>query len=359
MKNGVHLVWSSPRNTGGSIIVIDKLTGRGCAWSIASKTVTKQLIAEGIVGRAIFRKPCPNKYNHLCVVKYGEEAHVMLQRGDEMAEEPLWSPSFIDAEIWKQAVSKFHVYTELDRNVEKHLLPEMGEYLQSIPDADLVSMTRDFLIKHGVINKPISQRRGKTYYFNENEVYSLDKESRLFPYEGRTKFCRFEVMGETCFNMNVWLKAVSQFKVGTTLTECIKIFLKTELAHRVPKELSSIDRLVQHISPPKFERVPENQDERTFDYIRMTVGLPRYRFDSWEALQDEVKKNLSEIYQRVLQRLENDRQFERYRVPINFLKTSDIILRRDYAIEFIFEIKKHEVNQLPGVAGSREPITMN
>ncbi len=333
---------------------IDKTTGRGCAWSIASKTVTKQLIAEGIVGRAIFKKPSQNRYNLLCVVKYGEVARVMLQRGDEMAEEPLWTPSFIDAEIWKQAVSKFHIYTELDRNVEKHLLPEMGEYLQNIPDADLVSMTRDFLIKRGVINKPISQRGGKTYYFSENEVYSLDKEPRLFPYEGRTKFGRFEVMGEACFNMNVWLKAVSQFKVGTTLTECIKIFLKTELVRRVPKEPSSINRLVQHISPPIYERVPENQDERTFDYIRMTVGLPRYWFNSWEALRDEVKKNQSEICQRVLQRLESDRQFERYGVPISFLKTSDIILRRDYAIEFIFELKKHEVNQLPGVAGSQE-----
>lgn len=208
-------------------MVIDKTTGRGCAWSIASKTVTKLLIAEGIIGRAIFRKPRPNGdgYNLLCVVKYGENAHVMLQRGDDMAVEPLWAPSFVDEEIWKQAVVKFHIFTELDRNVEKHLLPEMDEYLQSIPDAELVSMTRDFLIKQGVINKPISQRGGKTYYFNKNEVYTLDKEPRLFPYEGRIKFCIFEVRGD-CFNMNVWQKAVSQFEVGTTLKDCIEVFLR-------------------------------------------------------------------------------------------------------------------------------------
>lgn len=335
-------------------MVIDKTTGRGCAWSIASKTVTKLLIAEGIIGRAIFRKPRPNGdgYNLLCVVKYGENAHVMLQRGDDMAVEPLWAPSFVDEEIWKQAVVKFHIFTELDRNVEKHLLPEMDEYLQSIPDAELVSMTRDFLIKQGVINKPISQRGGKTYYFNKNEVYTLDKEPRLFPYEGRIKFCIFEVRGD-CFNMNVWQKAVSQFEVGTTLKDCIEVFLKTEIVYRVPREPSSIDRLVQHISPPTYERAPENPDESTFDYIRMIVGLPRYRFDSWETLKDEVKKHRSEIYQRVLQRLKIDRQFKSYGVPINFLKASNIILRCDYAIEFIFELKEREVSPLSGLAGSQ------
>lgn len=280
----------------------------------------------------------------------------MLQKGDEMAGEPLWMPSFIDGEIWQQAAGKFNVLTELDRNVEKHLLPKMDEYLKNISDTELVSMTRDFLIQQSVINTPVSQRGGKTYYFNENEIYSLDKEARLFPYEGRTKFNKFEVRGETCFNMNVWLKAASQFKVGATLEECIETFLKTELVHRVPKEPSSIDRLVQYISPPIYERVPENQDEATFDYIRMTVGLPRYRFNSWKALQDEVEKHRREIYRKVLQKLESDRQFKSCGVPINFLKLTDAILRRDFAIEFIFELKGQEDNPLPDLIGSQEAL---
>ena len=139
--------------------------------------------------------------------------------------------------------------------------------------------------------------------------------------------------------MNVWHKAVSQFEVGMTLSECISIFLKTELVRGVPQDQSPLDRLVQYISPPTYERIPGNQDEATFDHIRMTVGLPRYKFDSWEALQDEVKKYQREIYQQVLQKLENDRQFKRYGVPINFIKLSDVILRRNFSIEFIFELK--------------------
>ena len=100
-----------------------------------------------------------------------------------------------------------------------------------------------------------------------------------------------------------------------------------------------MDRLAQAIAPPVFEHVPGNNDESTFDRIRVTVGLPRYHFDSWKALQKEVKKYQPEIYRRVLQRLEQDRQFKRYGVPLNFLKLSNAILLRDFSMEYIFELK--------------------
>lgn len=193
----------------------------------------------------------------------------------------------------------------------------MGEYLRSISDAELVSITRDFLIENGVINTPVSQRAGKTYYFNEDEIYSLDKTSSLFPDEKRIKFNLFNIRFETCFNMNVWRKAVSGFEVGMTLEDCVRRFLTTELSHSIPQEQSPINRLIQYIAPPVYERVPENKDESTFDRIRITVGLPRYQFDSWKALRDEVEKYQGEIYQRVIRKLEAERQSKKYGVPVN------------------------------------------
>lgn len=49
-------------------MVIDKTTGRGCAWSIASKTVTKLLIAEGIIGRAILESRAQMEMDITCSV---------------------------------------------------------------------------------------------------------------------------------------------------------------------------------------------------------------------------------------------------------------------------------------------------
>ena len=267
-------------------------------------------------------------------------------KGSKLADELLWTPSFIEAGIWEHGVSKFRPLRELEDNVETYLLPEMGEYLQSIPEPELVSITRDCLIEHGVINKPICQRAGDTYYFNENEIYSLDKKSQLFPYEKRIKFDLFNAENETCINMIVWRKSVSQFEVGMTLKECIRIFLKTQLVHGVPQAQSPVDRLVQNITSPIYERVPENENEDTFDRIRMTVCLPRYQFNSWEELQDEVKKYQHEIYQQAIRKLENNRVFKRYGIPINFLILSNVTLLRDFSMELIFELKG-EIAPLP------------
>lgn len=327
-------------------MTIDKTTGRGCAWSIASKTIVQHLLAEGIIDKPIFRKPYKNRYDLLRVAVRQGAVYVVSQKDHALIGEPLWTPVFIDAEVWKQAVSKFQANKSLEKNVEIHLLPEMGKYLQNIPDAELISMVRDFLIAQGVINMPISRHNGKTYYFNENKCYSLDAEAKLFPYTKRLHADMFAVRGETCFNMRVWNKAVSQFKVGATLEECIEIFLKTELACAVPQELTPIDQLMQYIASPVYERDSENTDEATFDYIRITVGLPRYRFNSWETLQNEVKNHQKEIYQRVIQKLEKDRQFKKYGIPVDFLKMSNATLLRNFSIEFIFELKKQRIDPL-------------
>lgn len=326
-------------------MVIDKTTGRGCALSMASKIIAEKLIADGIVGKTIYRKHRLNSksiYDLFQVVRFKdkETVYVISQKSREPKKEPLWTPSFIDAGVWGQAVCGFLNLDRLDESVERSLLPMMDEFLQSVSDTELISLTRNFLIEHGIINTPICQHTGNTYYFSESEVYSLDKKSELFPYEGRQKFNIFQIKGEPCFNMNVWRKAASQFEVGMKLEDCIGIFLQTELVHNVPKELPPIDRLVQGIAPPIYERVPGNNNEATFDRIRIIVGVPRYQFNSWEALRNEVNKYQPEIYQRVIERLEGDRQFKKYGVPINFLKLSNVMLLRNFSIEFVFELKE-------------------
>ena len=323
-------------------MVIDRTTGKGCALSIAAKTVTRNLIADGIIGKTIAKKERPKRSVWLRVRDYGDDwVCIGGNIAHELTEEPLWVPSFIDERIWTQAVSKFHIDSRLDENVVEFLLPEMDEYLQNIPDSELISITRDFLIENGILDQPIRRHKGNTYYFDKSEIYSLDNESKLFPYEGRINHI-FTVTGidVAFFNSGVWIKAAPRFEVGMSLKECVGIFIETELAHRAPQELSPLDQLIQYIARPVYERVPGNDNVKTFDRIRMTVGLPRYLFNSWEALQSEVKKYQHEIYQRVIQRMETNRSFKRYGVPINFLEISNVTLLRDFSLEFIFELKE-------------------
>lgn len=92
---------------GECIMIIDKTTGKGCAWRIASKTITKKLLAENILNKLIFRKPRLNRYDLFRVIELHDGVYVMSDRGRELSEKPLWIPSFIDADIWKEAVSRF------------------------------------------------------------------------------------------------------------------------------------------------------------------------------------------------------------------------------------------------------------
>lgn len=321
-------------------MVIDKETGRGCALAITSKTIARQLIADGIEGQTLFSRPRKEGFDLILARRDScGEIYVMVRRNQVLAPEPLWAPSFIDRGTWTRAVSQFQSYASLERNVENFLIPVMDKYLKNIPDAELAAMTKEFLIGQGVIGTPIRQISGDTYYFNETEIYSLDKGSQSFPYDTRLDFNLFKVRYETCFDMRVWFKAVSKFKVGMTLEECVYIFLETKIVRHAPQELTPFDRLVQIIGPPEYERVPENQDASTFDRIRVTVGLSRYLCPSWENLRSEVKKYLHEIYRRGLQRIAADRRFKRYGVPINFIKLSSATLLRDFSIELIFELK--------------------
>ena len=215
---------------------IDKRTGKGCAWSIASKTVAKELVADGIIGKEIARKSLKYRCDSIRVAAAGpvlENVYVMRWQGAGTVEQPLWTPTFIDPAKWLWAASQFQPGEKLADSVEKYLLPEMDEYLQNLTNSELICMVLDFLLEHGVINVPIRQEHGKTLYFNAEEVYTLDKKSELFPYEGRLKFNLFKVL-DTSFSMAVWRKAAARFAPGMSLRECIGVFLETKIEIRFP-----------------------------------------------------------------------------------------------------------------------------
>lgn len=319
----------------------DKSSGRGCAWSIAARNLAGELIADGIIDQPIAREP--RKAEDDIVLRFDRFGYYNRANAkwfeNHAKDGPLWQPTIIAPGVWEKASKSFRPRHDLKYNVECYLLPEMTDYIESMTDEDLIVHVHDFLLKSGVLNSPIRQVGGNTYFFNNEEIYTLDQGSRLFKYEGKHRFSLFQVKDYTSFNNNVWSKAVKQFCAGMTLTECIRLFLDTKLESKPDVELPFIERLVQRVEAPEYERIPENQNEATFDRIRVFVGLPRYMFNSWEELKAAVFENRTEIDRRVLEKIENDRHFKKFRVPINYLKLSEVFLRRTFSLEYIFELK--------------------
>lgn len=320
----------------------DKTSGRGCAWSIAARKLAGELIADGIIDQPIAREP--RKAEDDIVLRFDKFGYYNRANAKWFEHhginEPLWQPTIIAPEIWEKASKAFRPRHDLKYNVEYYLLPEMTDYIESMTDDDLIVRVHDFLLEFGVLNSPIRQVGGNTYFFNDEEIYTLDQGSQLFKYEGKHRFSLFQVKDYTSFNNNVWSKAMKQFQPGMTLTECIRLFLDTKLEIKPDVELPFIERLIQRVDAPEYERVPENQNEATFDRIRVYVGLPRYMFKTWGELKAAVMENRAEIDRRVLQKIETDRHFKKYKVPINFIKLSTVLLRRTYALEYIFELRE-------------------
>lgn len=321
---------------------IDTTSGRACAWDMAARKLTRDLIADGILDKPIARIPqklAPDAIMHYKLNGYyfrGGEQWCLTHTEDE----PIWVPSFINLGVWQEAVKRFRTHDSLHRNVQTILLPLMPEYVASLSDEELVSLMREQLLERDILNTPVRQIEGNTYYFTEDEIYTLDEGSSRFPHgQGSLKLALFRPLGCQYLNLTVWSRAVVNFIPGMTLSECIQVFLDTNVSKKVPTAYSYIERLIQGIGAPEYERVPENQNEKTFDRIRLQVVLPRYMFQTWDELKAAVQENRLEIDSRVLDKIKNDRQFKKFGIPVNYIKMSDVTLLRDHTLEYIFELK--------------------
>lgn len=158
-------------------------------------------------------------------------------------------------------------------------------------------------IKEDVIkNKPIRKYEGKFYYFDKDGIYrcvseeQLDEKQRIeWEDISRCFFARFIYLeiGIMCNNVRLTRKAISKLKVGDTL-EVFDEYLEntTFQKHNKPENL---DRFIAKINNPIFQRIPENFNKDTFDYIFIEIMI----LSEWEEDRlSYIYKNQEEILKR-------------------------------------------------------------
>lgn len=320
-------------------------TRGNCLCSIVAALIAEKLIEDGLLNAPLYRKQQENgntEISYFNTSGYYDATNISMltETSRHLEESPIWYPSFLSRESWANALEMFRYHYSIKYNVEHYLLPELGPQIECISGEELASVARQFLLEQGIIGRPVRQLHGDTYYFGEDEIYHVDEGSSQFLCERRNGRRAFQLMDYDTFNAKVWNRAVRQFAVGMTLLECAEIFALSELEYRAAPQWSMIDRLIQRISSPKYERVPGNTNTATFDRIRVMVSLPRYLFPTWNDLRQAVVDNRKEIDRRVLGKIETDFRFNKYGVPLNVLRLSEIVLRNDYSLEYIFELKE-------------------
>ena len=144
-------------------------------------------------------------------------------------------------------------------------------------------------------------------------------------------------------------KAFANIKVGDTY-ECVKAYLDESIAYydnlyKVMAEKGGVyhnrsqglDRFIIKILKPIILRVPENNNPKTFDIIKVQMDIN----SQWESDRTQyIIENKNEIINRAIDKIANDRSFKKYGVVTNILALTKIIKLNENMIELIFELKE-------------------
>ena len=121
--------------------------------------------------------------------------------------------------------------------------------------------------------------------------------------------------------------------VNETVSISQRILRSTNISEEVRNFVYKIDK-------PTYERTPENSNKNTFDFIRTFVSIPskESRPDRFEF----VKAHKREIAFLVLERIKEDKSFQKYNIPTNFLKVENFVITMTSEIMILFGLKDIE-----------------
>lgn len=188
-------------------------------------------------------------------------------------------------------------------------------------------------------------KKGKAYYFDKEGIYrstsaqSVEslKNSWVIDKNGKRRLDAIVIVMENFDyeNGSLLIKAICSLKEGDTIEKFKQILETVEYEER-PKP-TGIDRFVTKIEKPVFERLPENPKTNTFDYIVVDVNI----VTDWEEdRRTYIQKHKKQICEMVLRKVQEDRTFKKFGVPVNFLKITSITLRKNSVLEFVLELKE-------------------
>ena len=294
--------------------------------------VERLLIQDGLLGRPVKWSKHGYWYFDLSHgYRWATSGHTLSQS--------LWMSLFIPADVWLTAVDRFQRDRTLVENLYHSLLPALPD-----PDATFryVYADRPLLcsfIDRNLLGAPVRVTKKSVYYFDDTGIYR--KRSRTVAEQAEPPVL-WHLQYVEDINTFSWVRAArSAFHPGMSLDACLEAFLQTVSGNTDgPIPYTDLDQLVQRISPPSFERIPENQNPNTFDRIRVQVCLSTYLCPSYKELAAILRKHRTALDEIVLHLLSTNPAFLRFHVPVNFLRLSACTLRQDRVLEYLFELKE-------------------
>lgn len=193
-------------------------------------------------------------------------------------------------------------------------------------------------------NNLLRVRKEKGYYFNSDGVYCCESLEDLYrkgmygiipTYDYRYRAYNLYKPDFKGISPRIVSRAITSLKEGDTISKFFE-YLETLEPNERQELPTGLDRFITKISLPSIQREYGNKNTKTFDFIYVYVCI----IHDWESDRKQyIKENMPEIKKRVIARIEESKHFQRYGIPINFLKLTSITLTRDDVLHFIFELK--------------------
>ena len=132
-----------------------------------------------------------------------------------------------------------------------------------------------------------------------------------------------------------------QASLGELLEKCLDttIIMSKDNYKDYPGLCKDIELLILHVYPPSFERATGNTNKNTFDFIRIEASLPSKNKYSQAELKQKVSENMDEIMDYLMEKLASNRQFQKYNIPIGFLRITRCTITASRILEVVFELK--------------------
>lgn len=144
-------------------------------------------------------------------------------------------------------------------------------------------------------------------------------------------------------NRNVTKKIMCRLKEGDHITRLLSLAETIVVCQRTHEECvaerksqSEVDQFVISIRKPEIYRAANNKRTATFDFVEIFV-LVRSEFPDKISF---IKNHQKELVQLVIQKIQEDKKFQKFGVPVSVLRLTDLRLLQGDTIRYLFEIKK-------------------
>ena len=239
---------------------------------------------------------------------------------------------------------------DLEERIKSLIKP--GEIYRVISNPTLSEKEKARRFLNGEEMKDLNERTATAYYFDENHIWRTKTIKRAdiplpyrdynHPWSWIIDCYRDSIRCSELFTMaptNI-VSCISRLRKGESYKDLCRMIktrpygtFSNEHAWRISQNI--FDRHIGTVGKPVFYRSPENENEKTFDYMHVEcsiVGVPdKFAF---------AKENKKGIYQYVLDHIKDKSYFKKYGVPINFLKIERARLSKTGMLYMVFGLKE-------------------